>query len=294
MATSFSEAYDPIRALDTGVRALKAEPGAVGLGGLLLFMLRGCSSGGGNFQMPQGDGSGGGPFGGGDPFGGGSPFEGMDGLALGVVLAVVLVGLCIGLVVFVIQSFLEPGVFRVGERMTIDGMSGIDTLFSGKDAWLSMMAYKLLTGFITLGIFAIFGAPGAAVAMLGFVFKDGSEPNLPLVVMGVVLALLLALPALIYVSLGLSLGPVALSVDRLSAMEALERSWTLVRGNRLQLFWFNLVQALVGLVAMVVGVLACCVGILVTGPAATGVVACAQTNAYLMLTRHDAERFALR
>ncbi len=290
MAIEFSQAFDPFRALKAGIHALKTEPAPVFVGGLLLFLVQSCQGAGNQVPNPS---SGGSSWDSGDdPFSsGGNPFEGMDEAMLVVALIMVGVGCCIGLFVFAAQSFLQPGMYRVGERMTIDGTAGIDVLFSGKDVWLSMMGYKLLTGVIGLGIFTVFASPGGLVIAGAVVARDGGSPNTALLVLGGLLILALVLPALIYVMLGLGLGSVAISLDRLGTMEALDRSWSLAKGNRFRLFVFGLVNGIFAGVAAFVGMLACCVGILATGPAATGVVFCAQANAWLMLTRDDHEDF---
>lgn len=291
MAVDFATAYDPVRALRAGIHAIKTEPAPVFLGGLLLFMVQSCQGAGNQIPNPSG---GGGWSSGDDPFSSGeNPFQGMDEAMILVVIAFLGIGCCIGLFVFAVQSFLQPGMYRVGERMTIDGTSGIDVLFSGKDVWLSMMGYKLITGLVGLGIFTVFAAPGGLLVGGAFLLADGGPPNVPLLVAGGLLMLVLALPALIYVMLGLSFGEVAISLDRLSAMEALDRSWTLAKGNRLRLFGFGFVNGIFAAFMTFVGFLACCVGVLATGPAATGILFCAQANAWLMLTREDHESFVM-
>ena len=289
MAMDFKDAFDPVRAIRHGVECLKREPVPVLVGGFLMFVLNACQGQGNQFPSSSGES----PWGNGeDPFGGGNPFEGMDEAMMAAMLALAGVACCIGIAVFLIKSFIEPGTYRVGERITVDGSAGLDTLFSGKDVWLSMMGYKLLTAVISVGVFAVFALPGGLVIALAIV-KDQHDPSIPLIAAGVALLLLLALPALIYVALGLQLGSYAVSLDRVGTLEALDRSWTLARGNRLRLFWFNFVAGLVAIAAAFVGMLACCVGMIVTVPAATGAITCAQANAYLMLTRDDFEEFAL-
>lgn len=290
MAMEFKDAFDPMRALRHGYEMLRREPAPVLVGGFVMFVLNACQGQGNQVRLPN---SGGDPWSGGeDPFGGGNPFEGFDEAMLGVVLLLLGVACCVGLFVFAIKSFVEPGTWRVGERITMDGAAGLDTLFSGKDAWLPMMGYKLLTGIISLGVFTVFALPGGLVAGAA-IAMDRHDPNVPLIVAGVFLVMLLALPAVIYVALGLQLGNYAISIDRLGTMEALDRSWSLARGNRLRLFWFNFMSGLLALAAAIAGMLMCCIGLVVTVPAATGIIFCAQANAYLLFTREDFEDFAL-
>lgn len=290
MAIEFSRAFDPFRALKAGVHSLKTEPAPVFVGGLLLFLVQSCK-GVGN-QMPNPSSGGSSWDSGDDPFSsGGNPFDGVDETMIIFAMVMLGIGCCVGLFVFAVQAFLQPGMYRVGERMTIDGTSGIDVLFSGKDVWLSMMGYKLLSGAIGLGIFTVFASPGGLVIAGAVVAGDGGPPNTALLVLGAMLIVALVMPALLYVMLGLGFGQVAISLDRLGAMEALDRSWTLAKGNRFRLLLFGFVNGIFGAVAAFVGLMLCCVGLLATGPAATGVVVCAQANAWLMLTREGHEDF---
>lgn len=292
MAMEFKNAFDPFRAIRHGFECLKREPAPVLVGGFLMFVLNACQSQGSN-NIPSGNNDS--PWGeGDDPFGGGSsPFESFDEAMLAAALVVLGVVLCIGVVIFAIKAFIEPGTYRVGERITVDGASGLDTLFSGKDAWLSMVGYRLLMAAIVTGVLAVTALPGGLMLALAVVQAKGSDPNMALIVGGATLITLLVLPALIYVSLGLQFGPYAISIDRLGAMEALDRSWGLAKGNRLRLLWFNLICGLAAFAAGMVGLMMCCVGVLVTVPVATGTIFCAQANAYLLFTREDFEDFAL-
>lgn len=268
MAMDFKDAFDPFRALRHGFAALQKEPASVIVAGLLLVVLDSCQGGGGN-NVPSDMGSG----------------SGMDETVAAVIAVMALIGCCLGIFVLLAKSFVEPGAFRIGERLTIDGTSGLDPLFSGKDVWLSMLGYKVLSALITFGVFVVAALPGGLLLGAAFALADGGDPNMPLAVLGGLLMAVLVIPVAIYVGLGLALGSVIISLDRLTTMEALERSWSLAKGNRFQLFIFNLVNGLV----VFVGLLMCCVGMI----PARGVVVCATANAYLLHTRDDFEDFEL-
>ncbi len=268
MGMEFKEAFDPFRALRHGFEALKREPAPVLIGGLLLFVLDACSGGGGNGNIPTETGS-----------------SGMDEAMIALVVGMMLFGCCMGIFVFIAKAFIEPGTWRVGQRLTQDGASGLDTLFSGKDVWLSMMGYALIKGLIGLGVFMVTALPGAAIIGVAVAMADGGEPEVALLVAGGLLIAVIAVPVLLYVQLGLQLGNLFISLDECKAMDALDRSWTLAKGNRLQLLWFDIVTALV----MLAGLMMCCVGMI----PARGIVFCATSNAFLLHTRDDYESFAL-
>lgn len=268
MGMDFKDAFDPFRALRHGFAALQKEPVSVIVAGFALTILDSCQGGGGN-NIPSDMGSG----------------SGMDEAVVAIIAMVALIGCCIGIAVLLAKAFVEPGAWRIAERLTVDGTSGLDPLFSGKDVWLSMLGYTLLKGLIAFGVFIVSALPGGLVIGVAFALGQGDEPNVPVAVAGAALAAVIVLPAMIYVTLGLQLGNLAISLEQATAMEALDRSWTLARGNRVQLFLFNLINGLL----MFGGLLLCCVGVI----PARGVVLCATANAFLLHTRDDYESFAL-
>jgi len=271
----FKTAFDPFRAARHGIASLKLEPTPVIAGGFLMFALKACQ-GGGSGRFPSSTGG-----------------SGADGIGIALMLALAGVGMCMAIAVMAARAFIEPGTYRVGERLTVDGACGLDTLFSGKDVWLSMIGYGLLRGLIMLGVLVVTLLPGGLLVGLAFFTANGGDPSIPLVAAGALIGTLLAVPTIIFVALGLQLGSYAISIDRMAAMEALDFSWTKAKGNRLSLLWFDLITGAANLAAVSLGVMTCCVGLLVTMPVTAGVIFCAQANAYLMLTRDDYEDFAL-
>lgn len=284
MGMRFADAFDPFRALRHGMEGFKREPVPVVVAGFLMFLLDACQGQGSNFSPPQGGDE---PWSGDDPFGGSDPFGGMDETMALLFLGLACFGLCFALVVFVVKAWIEPGAWRVGARLTEDGTTGMDVLFSGKDAWLPMLGYKLLSFVVNLGTFVVAAAPGGLLLALGAMsaMEGGGDPNIPLLIVGGTLIVLLAVPASMYVLLGLQLGNLAISLDAMGTMAALDHSWGLAKGNRLRLLWFNIVNFFVGLL----GLLLCCVGAI----PARGLILCATSNAYLVHTRDDYEDFAL-
>jgi|GEM_PF-2096215 len=274
MAMKFEDAFNPFRALRHGVESMKRAPAPVLVAGLLLFALQACS-GGGNYRMPGGSDS---------PWHTGS--SGMDAAMIGLMVMFAVIGLGCAAVVLAVRSFIEPGTYRVGEAITIDGTTGMDRLFSGKDVWLSVLGYRLLTAAISLGVTAVCALPGGLLLALAYVKgQHGGDPPVPLLVLGGLLIAALVVPVMLYVWLGLQLGTVAIALERLGTMAALDRSWTAARGNRLRLLWYDIVN--MGL--SMVGVMLCCVGLIPV----YGIQACAMANAWLLYTRDDYESFDL-
>ena len=116
-----------------------------------------------------------------------------------------------------------------------DGVSFPGRLFGGKEQFKSMAMWKFLKGVIGLGTGMVAMAPGGAIAIVGAI-----QENETLLLVGVILILLIGLPAIVYVSLGLMLGEHAVALEDMGPMDALERSWSLARGNRFSLLLFKL------------------------------------------------------
>jgi len=291
---SFSDAFDLSRSLATGFEALKAAPWPLLLGALLMQC---TESSGGNSG-----GGGGGGGGGGDSWGEYDSWDSYDwqglgaragdfgssltdfggrmgaaeaGLLVGIILAVVGLGLCCGLAVLAFRAWLHGGYLRLHEEVLRTGQGGFGTLFGGADVFLSMVGFKVVSGLIKAGIFLLTLTPGLVLAGVG-VYLD----NAVLMVVGGLVGLLLTVPIAWYVGLGLYFGNHAVALDNAGVMGALERSWDLARGNRL---WLTL-YLLVTWVVWVVGMCLCCVGIIVT----RAIVDVARTEAYLLATRDSA------
>lgn len=260
----FSEAFSPVRAIQHGIEGLKRQPVGVLLGGFLMLLVSGGGGSGGGGSPPSG--------GEGDP-------EVAAAFAL-MALFVAGISLCLGIVFWLVRSLLHTGWIRLHRDLVVDGAAEVPQLFSGKDRFRDMALWKLLKGVIGFGVMIVALIPGGALAGLA------AAEVLPMAALwaGVGLMILIAVPVGIYVGLGLSLGEFAVALEGAAPMQALERSWELARDNRLTLLWFFVVTGFF----TALGFLACCVGIFVTFP----IVQVGTTEAYLLATREDRDRFA--
>ena len=207
------------------------------------------------------------------------------GVILGIVGVVLLVSLVCGGIMMVIRSFIHSGYLRLHEQLVREGAGDFGPLFSGADVLGPMVLWKLLKTAIGFGSNMVAGSPGIALLIVGAV-----QRNVPLVVVGVALLLLLMFPVMIYVQLGLALGAHALVLERLTPMQALERSWSLASGHRGELFIFLLAQSILSIAAVFAGLLACCVGMFVTVPVTMASIDVGMTEAYLLYTVDQATR----
>jgi hypothetical protein len=295
----FQQAFNISRGLEHGFAAFKRVPFPMFLGALLMQCTEGGSGGGGNSGgVPWDAGSGDDGSRGMDidyrldsidpgellrvdvPLTPGlSDLAGLGGVGLGIMVAAVLIGLvCVGLI-WVFRSWLQTGYIRLQVSALRSGDGSFGDLFSGADRLVPMMLWKLLKTMVTLGAMLVSGLPGG-----GLLFYGAINRSIPMMGAGGVLLLLLCLPVLIYIGLGLAFGEHAVTLDELGPTEALERSWQLASGNRLQLFLFLLVYAIARFVAAIVGLLMLCVGALVTIPVARAVTDTGFTESYLLLT----------
>ena len=198
---------------------------------------------------------------------------------IGMVLAFALIALLIGLLLFAFHCWLATGFIRLQVNVLEHASDDVGPLFSGKDRFWSMLGFKLVAGLATTAAAIVAAWPGAACAIAGAVTHRPA-----LVIGGVGLALGLALPAIVYVALGVYLGELAVALEGASPMHALRRSFALARGHRLQLFGFALVCALVRL-ASLGGFFLCCIGVLATVPLGRALTEFAKTESFLLFTR---------
>jgi hypothetical protein len=90
---------------------------------------------------------------------------------------------------------------------------------------------------------------------------------------------------MIYVGIGLAFGDRAVVIDGLGATDALDRSWSLAKGNRIQLFVFLLATTLFRLA----GLLLCCIGVVLT----RAIVDVGTTEAYMLATQSSSDAWVL-
>lgn len=256
-----SESFNFSRAISHGMDALKAQPLGMLLGGLILVFTQGGGGGGGGGNLGQ---------------------SGQLGEAELMMLGALFgVAVCCGVVFMIFRSWFEPGWYRFHRALASAGNADLGVMFSGSDAFVSTLLWKLLKGVIVFGTLTMSSIPGGALIGLGYV----QDQSAPLMIAGGVLILLVMLPAMIYVSMGLMMGERAIAIDGYKPMDALELSWAMARGNRVHLFIFSVVTGIFG----ALGLLLCCVGIVAT----RAIVDFGLTEAYLLATRDEARGYTI-
>lgn len=263
----FSEAFSPARAIRDGIAAIQRAPASLLVGGFAIFLVDACASGGGNGGMPPLD---------------DQQLSREELIAVAaVVLAVLAAGVIFGFLAFLVRCWLAPGWIRLQRHVLEHGTDSFPALFSGGEVFLNFIGWRILFNVVSIGTFVVSAIPGGALLAVG-VLRDA---NMALVVSGVVLLVLLAVPTSIYVALGLALGDHAVALEGAGPLEALDRSWELTRGNRVALFVYLLVT---GLFTML-GFFLCCVGVIGTR-AVTDV---GTTESFLLLTVPGADKWAI-
>lgn len=289
-----SEAFDIGRAVSHGWAAVKRQPVGLLLGSFLLTITEG-GSGGSN------------PFGGKYDWGdGGSSSDQKSSAmpadlwserirgALGDVLdletaggiAALIVGLtCLAMCVVAVvlfRSWIQAGYIRSQRDLVISGQADVGTLFAGGPDLVRLILWKLLSGIVSLGVLTVALVPALATA--GIAYALHAEKNAILVAAGIT-AFVFVVPTMIYVGMGLVLGDRAVVIDGLGPAEALDRSWSLAKGNRIQLFVFFLVTGLF----RIAGLLLCCIGVVLT----RAIVDAGTTEAYMLATQSGSENWEL-
>jgi uncharacterized membrane protein len=133
-----------------------------------------------------------------------------------------------------------------------------------------------------LGVVTVAALP--AIASAGVAYGLHADKDMILGV-AVIFALLFVLPTMIYVGIGLAFGDRAVVIDGLGPTEALDRSWSLARGNRIQLFAFLVATRLFWFL----GIFLCCIGIVLT----RAIVDVGTTEAYMLATQPNSEEWVL-
>lgn len=198
---------------------------------------------------------------------------------IGAVLGFVLVVVLVGLALFALHCWLQTGFVRLHVNILEHASDDLAPLFTGRDRFRAMLGYNALSGLSLLAAGLISAWPGALLAYYGFATKHQG-----LAYAGIAFIPIVALPVLIYVALGVYLGPLVVALDETSAMHALRRSWALAHQNRWPLLGFALVCWIVQMLGYA-GILLCCIGVLGTLPLARALIGFAKTESYLLFTR---------
>jgi len=205
------------------------------------------------------------------------------GVAAAVVLGLAVV-LALVLAVFALRCFIHGGFLKLHEETLRTGQGSSSALFDGGDRFLDMAVFKILKTVFLVSTFIVSAAPGGAVLAMGVLQEDTT-----LMVAGGMALALLCIPACLYVTMGLALGEHAVVFDQRSGRQAVDRSWDLARGRRIEILVYLLVAGLLQIFATIVGVVMLCVGVLVTVPLAYSTWSVGFSRGYLLLTRDETE-----
>lgn len=228
----FADAYDPIRAIKSSWKLLTPSALPLLIGGVILMVTDG-QSGFGIHDGPR------------------------HQWHAGAVLFFVGLFGCIGLVCFLISSWISAGMANAVEKTVFQGAADIGDVFESRGRFLNVILVRLLL--LALSIAALL--PLALIVGAAVLAHATLDAPKVLTIGGSVVMGLLYLPVLVYVLLGLSLARFAVVFEDLGPTAAISRSWQLVKGNRLSLFVYWIVMV----VFTLLGLCACFVGVFFTG-----------------------------
>ncbi len=249
----FARAYDPIRALQASWKLLGRSPLPLLVAGILLTLF----DGGGRLGFEWHD------------------WEHHHRLPVGAVVVFFGLATCFGLVCFLVGSWISLGIANVVEKTVIEGRASPADAFNARGRLFEMVLGQLLAVVIALGACVPFGL----IALAAVFSTRALHMNEGLAVVAAILAALAYLPFYLYLILGISLSRQAIAIEGLQPVAALQRSWNLVRGNRLRLLLYWIVIGVFG----ALGLLLCCVGVFLTSTLEYT----AQYESYLALTRPE-------
>jgi hypothetical protein len=165
--------------------------------------------------------------------------------------------LCTALVLLVFNSLLQIGYAGAIQRVLVTGEERFKDLFQDRGLWLTMILARLLKWALLLCCALPFSVLAGGPVFVGEL--------LGVRVLGVVAAAVFSLaylPVWAYVVLGLLLVEELVAIESRSPTEAMQRSWEIAEGNRLQLLLYLIVVKVVELS----GFFLCGVGVLLTKP----------------------------
>lgn len=254
----FQEAYNPFRALGSAFELLGRAPAVVLIGGILLSI---TEQGGGSMISNSLD---------------RDHVGQVRAWAVGLIAALVLLACCVGIAIFVFNSLLLIGFPKALERVLATGREDLGDLFQARGLLGTMIVTRILSALVVVAAFL----PLVAIVLSAVLLAEREIVPTPLVVMLGIAVGLAYVPVIFYFGLGVSLAPAAVAIEGMRPTEAMSRSWSLVRGHRLQLLLYHIVLVLFASL----GLLACCVGVFATSAIAEA----ATFESYLRLVRSGA------
>jgi hypothetical protein len=253
----FNQAYDPFRALSSSWKALAQAPLPLLIGGVILLLTQG---GTGGFQ--------------GNPSNIHGGMHDVDWHRIApFVLAFIGFACCVGIVCFLLSSWVMVGYANTVEEVLRTGKGELGRVFDAKGRFVSMVLARLLC--IVVAIAA--ALPFIVFIVAGAMVSSGFHVHVLFALLIVIPGCLAYLFVYLYIVLGLTLADQAVALDGLQPVESIQRSWSLVSGNRLMMFWFWLATG----IFTALGFCLCCIGIFLTGTMAQ----IARSESYLALTR---------
>ena len=172
------------------------------------------------------------------------------------------------------RCWLDLRAIRAHRRILEDGS---DTEEQAAGSLRALFQFRVMAWGLVLGSLLIACLPG-----LAFIWFGGNAISPVWVLLGLVLLLFFGIPVWIYVSMGIYLGDRLVVLRGLSAVEALETSWGLARGNRTSLLIFRTVLVGAKLILVLLGLLLCGVGVLLTWPLGRAIAEAALSEAVLV------------
>jgi hypothetical protein len=288
-----SQAFDVSRAVSHGWTGVKRQPVGLLLGSLLLTLTEGGGGGsnpiGGKYDWGDGGSS--------DHKSSAMPTDlwseriraalgdAFDLQSAGGIAALIVGLTCLALCVAVVVLFrcwIQAGYLRTHRELVVTGQAGVGTLFSGAPDLVRLLLWKLLSGIVALGVLTVALLPALVTA--GIAYALHADRNAIAIAAGII-AFLFVVPTMIYVGIGLAFGDRAVVIDGLGPSAALDRSWSLAKGNRMHLFVFLLLTGLFRLA----GILLCCIGIVLT----RAIVDTGTTEAYMLATQEGSDAWVL-
>ncbi len=239
----FTEAYSIGKAVEAGWNAVKRAPLALLVAALILVVLdSNCGIEGDDFRD--------------------APRWALEyfGLAL-------FAGGVFSVLFFLLKVYITPGYMRTAGRAVYGQRPNIERVFGSTDRFLDMLIWKIIrNGLMLLTVIGLIipliplGLVGGVTAAFGHELFDSVQgAGWVLVLFAMLYGLFVAVPVLVYVESGLFFGVFLVSLEGMSATNALKESWRMAKGNRLWLIVYRLALfavSILGLFAFVVGVVA--------------------------------------
>lgn len=255
---ALSDALSPVRTITRAIDLIQKKPTGLIIGSVISFvvtMIGQVSSRLGGSVDPE-------------------MIRGMDGTAMAAIAGAFLVLIVVACVIAVLQGlftlWFETGFLRVQADVLHEGEGAVSLLWSGVDRMWALFCWYFLVGTINFGVFSIAFTPALGV---GFYF--GWKQQWIPCILGASLLSLAALPVTLWFTLGLQWGSRWVALENLGPMEALERSWEMAAGRRIETWFLLLAQTLLNFV----GFIMCGIGLIVTRPIAE----LAMTDAFFAL-----------